>query len=105
MLAIGDFRGQLDTAVDRSRGQQQQVVLGESQPFLGHHVELRVFGDRREQAPFLALELDPQDIDDVAARQDLVELVGDLAASRSHPLGTSVGGPHRMTLAPSLISP
>ncbi len=60
--------------------QEQQVVLGELQPLLGHHVKLRVLGDRGKQPSLLPLELDPQDVDDVAPRQDLVEVIGDLAA-------------------------
>ena len=53
----------------------------------------------------LPLELDAQHIDHVAARQDVVELVGHLDAQPADLGGTSVGGPQTITFAPSLSSP
>ena len=57
------------------------------EPFLGHPVEVGVFAQGGEQAPLLPLDLDPQGVDDVAAGEDLVEVVGDLAAEPLEPPG------------------
>src|SRR5262249_9779364 len=78
--AVGDLGGQLDAPVDRPGGEQEQVVAGQAEPLPGHAVEPEVLGDGREDAPLVALELDAQDVDDVEPGEDLVEVVGDLAA-------------------------
>src|SRR6202023_2691403 len=46
-----------------------------TQPFLVHAEQMRVLVDRREQAVALPLELDAQQVQHVAARQDVVEAV------------------------------
>ena len=63
--------------------------LAAAQAFAVHAEEAGVFLDRREQAAPLALELDAQHVDHVAARQNVVEAVGDLrrpvrSMSRGH---------------------
>ena len=76
------------------------------QPFRAHAEQPGVFGNRWEQPAALPFELDAQHVDDVAARQDVVELVRHLDAQlRRWSAGTSVGGPQTITLAPSLSKP
>ena len=71
--AVGHVGRELDAAVDRAGGQEQDVGLGSGQPLAVHRVEQRIFADRGERPRRLPLELDPQQVEHVAPRQDLVE--------------------------------
>src|SRR5262245_9837054 len=78
MRAVGHARGQFDPSVDRPRSQDYHVALGALQSLLGYSVERKIFVNRREETGLLPLELNAQHVDDVAARQHVVEVVGDL---------------------------
>src|SRR5262249_3013738 len=80
MRAVGDFRRQLDAAIDRSWCQQHQVRLRPSHSLAVHPEQARILLDRREQSTALPLELDAQHVHHIAARQDVVEAIGDLDA-------------------------
>ena len=55
-------------------------MLGLRHPLAVHAEQAGVFANRREQAAALPLELDAQQVQHVAARQDVVEVVRDLDA-------------------------
>ena len=105
MLAVGHFRRELDSAIDGTGREQEQVIFGQPEPLLGHHVKLRILGDGRKKPPLLPLELDAQDVDDVAARKDLVEMIGDFAAEPFPALGDQGRRPAEDHLGPELQEP
>ncbi len=77
-----------------------------SQPLAVHAEEAGVLADRREQPAPLPLELDAQQVEHVAPRQDVVEVVRrPRRPSRPTSRGTSVGGPQTITFAPSFVRP
>ncbi len=71
-----------------------------------HGVQQRVFTDRRERPRVLPFELDAQQVQHVAARQDLVQVVGHLDAvllpSRARPAwtGRRRSRAHRVSTGP-----
>ena len=69
---VGDLGGQLDPAIDRPRRQQQNVRFGATQALAVHAEQAEVFLNGRKQTASLPLELDAQNIDHVAQRQDVV---------------------------------
>ena len=82
MRAVGHFRGHLHAAVHRSRMQYQQPFPGAPQTIVRQPVLHRVLPHRREERPALALELNPQQVEDVGLLDHLVQIVGHRRAER-----------------------
>ncbi|KKK88570.1 hypothetical protein LCGC14_2741810, partial [marine sediment metagenome] len=80
MSSVGHVGGHLHAAVDRARGEDQDVVFCLGQPLPIHGVQMGILADRGERPGKLPLELDPQQVQHVDPRQDLVEAVGILHA-------------------------
>lgn len=74
--AVSDIRRHLHTTIDRPRRENEEVRFGPTQSFAVHAEEPSVFPDRGKQAAALALELDPQEIHDIAPRQNGIEVMG-----------------------------
>ena len=105
MRPICDLRGDLDAAVYRTGSEQQNIRLGAAKALAIHSEKTGVFMNGWEQAVALALELDAEHVNHVAAGQNLFEPVGDFHAELRQARGTRVGGPQTMTCAPSFNKP
>ena len=80
MWAVGDFGGDLDAAIDRARGEDQDVGFCSADAVAVHAEEVRVLADRREERGALPLELNPQQVDAIALAENLIEVVRDFDA-------------------------
>lgn len=105
MWPVGDVRGDFDAAVDGPGGHDEDVVFGTGHPLAVHGVKQGVFADGGERAGVLPLELDAEEVEDVAAGEDVVQVVGDLDAEFFPAAGDERGGATEDDFGPQLRQP
>ena len=102
---ISDIGSYFHATVNGSGSHDQDVVLGQSHAFPVHGIEQGILAHRREWSCVLPFKLNSQEIQDIAARQDVIETVSDFDSQRFPVLGNQGRGPQTITWAPSFLSP
>lgn len=77
MRTIGHISRNFDAAIDGAGRENEDLVLGGGKSLAVHGVEQCVLVDRGERPRGLSLELNPQEVQHIAAGQDRVEIVMD----------------------------
>ncbi len=72
MGTVGDVWSDLDSAIDRTRGEDQDVALAARESFGVHRVELAVFMNGGERTGDETFKLNAQKVEDVDFAEELV---------------------------------